>query len=97
MDSKKTVTVTEAVLKGFVLSIAAFEDPDHYCTRMSKAVADIQGTRKAPGVERIHLPGEREHLALGERRSHGISLNAAVFEKLDEVGAKYGLSLAPAA
>lgn len=56
MDSKKTVTVTEAALKGFVLSIAAFEDPDHYCTRMSKAVADIQGTRKAPGVERIHLP-----------------------------------------
>jgi len=79
-----------------VLPIAAFEDLDHYYARMSKAVADIQGTKRAPGVERIYLPGEREHLALVERRRSGIPLNAAVFDELNELGAKYGLRLARA-
>jgi LDH2 family malate/lactate/ureidoglycolate dehydrogenase len=76
-----------------VLPIAAFEDLETYYTRMSKAIADVRTTKKAPGVERIHLPGEREHLTLVERRRSGIPLNAAVFEELNEVGAKYGAVL----
>ena len=51
-----------------VLPIAAFEELDHYYTRMSKAIGNIRGTKKAPGVDRIYLPGERERLALVERR-----------------------------
>jgi LDH2 family malate/lactate/ureidoglycolate dehydrogenase len=64
---------------------------------MSKAVADIQGTRKAPGVDHIYLPGQREHLALVERRERGIPLNSAVFDELNEIGVKYNLSLPRAA
>ena len=77
-----------------VLPIAAFEELDHYYTRMSKAIGDIRGTKKAPGVDRIYLPGERERLALVERRSRGIPLNAAVYDELNQLGAKYGVSLA---
>lgn len=77
-----------------VLPIAAFEDLDRYYERMSKAIADIHETKKAKGVERIYLPGEREHLALTERRATGIPLNAAVFEELNELGAQYGIALA---
>ena len=29
---------------------------------MKKVISDITGVKKAPGVERIYLPGEREHL-----------------------------------
>ena len=77
-----------------VLPIAAFEELDHYYTRMSKAIGDIRGTKKAPGVDQIYLPGERERLALVERRSRGIPLNAAVYDELSQLGAKYGVALA---
>jgi LDH2 family malate/lactate/ureidoglycolate dehydrogenase len=76
-----------------VLPISAFEDLDHYYDRMSKAIADIHGTKKAPGVERIYLPGEREHLALVARRRDGIPLNAAVFDELRELGTRHRLTL----
>jgi LDH2 family malate/lactate/ureidoglycolate dehydrogenase len=76
-----------------VLPISAFEDLDHYYARMSKAIADLHGTKKAPGVERIYLPGEREHLALINRRRNGIPLNAAVFDELRELGERHGLAM----
>ena len=76
-----------------VLPISAFEDVGHYRERMAKAMADIRNVKKAPGVERVYLPGEREHLALVERRHTGIPLNAAVFSELHELGARYGIRL----
>ncbi|MFC7397995.1 Ldh family oxidoreductase [Chelatococcus sp. GCM10030263] len=76
-----------------VLPIGAFEDVDLYRARMAKAMADIRGVKKAPGVERIYLPGEREHVALLDRRRDGIPLKTAVFEELVELGRKYGTIL----
>ena len=42
------------------LPIAAFEDLDTYYARMAKAAREVRSVRKAPGVDRISLPGERE-------------------------------------
>jgi LDH2 family malate/lactate/ureidoglycolate dehydrogenase len=76
-----------------VLPIALFEDVDVYRRRMEKAVAEIRGVRRAAGVERVYLPGEREAISLAHRRRHGIPLGLGVLSELDELGARYGVAL----
>jgi LDH2 family malate/lactate/ureidoglycolate dehydrogenase len=77
-----------------VLPISSFEDIGRYKQRMRKAIEDVQNVKKAPGVERIFLPGEREYLLLQERRRQGIPLSLGVFNDLQQVGKRYGLELA---
>ena len=78
-----------------VLPIDLFEDVETYRRRMDKAVREMRGARRTPGVERIYLPGEREYLAMAERKISGIPLGTGVFGELNELGARYGLQLAP--
>lgn len=79
-----------------VLPIAALEDVDVYKARMAKAAADVVSRKKAPGIERIYLPGEREHLKLQDRRRNGISINRAVLRELVETGERFGVEFAAA-
>jgi LDH2 family malate/lactate/ureidoglycolate dehydrogenase len=76
-----------------VLPVALFEELDVYRTRMDKAIGEIRQARRAPGVDRIYLPGEREHLWLAERRQNGIPIGQGVLSELNEVGGRYGLRL----
>lgn len=73
------------------LPIAAFEDLAAYRRRMAKAARDVRGVRKAPGVDRVFLPGEREAVLLAERRKFGVPLAAEVVRELAEVGRRFGL------
>ena len=41
-----------------VLPVALFEDVEVYRSRMDKAIDEIRQARRAPGVERIYLPGD---------------------------------------
>lgn len=77
-----------------VLPIAAFEDVSVYRERMAKMARDVTGVKKAKGVERIYLPGEREHIAAQLAAREGIPLNHVVFQELVDLGAKYGTPLA---
>jgi len=77
-----------------VLPISAFEDIGHYKQRIGKAIQDLQSVKKAPGVEQIYLPGEREYLLLQERRRQGIPISRGVFQDLQEIGGRYGITLA---
>jgi LDH2 family malate/lactate/ureidoglycolate dehydrogenase len=76
-----------------VLPVALFEDVDVFHRRMEKAVAEMRNAKRAPGVERIFLPGEREALNLINRRQNGIPIGVGVLTELNEMGAKYGLHL----
>jgi len=76
-----------------VLPIALFEDVATFHRRMEKAVADIRGVRRAPGVERVYLPGEREEISAERLRRDGIPIGLGVLAELDEMGSAYGLSL----
>jgi LDH2 family malate/lactate/ureidoglycolate dehydrogenase len=76
-----------------VLPVALFEELEVYRTRMEKAIGEIRQARRAPGVDRIYLPGEREHLWLAERRQNGIPIGQGVLNELNEVGGRYGLRL----
>jgi LDH2 family malate/lactate/ureidoglycolate dehydrogenase len=76
-----------------VLPISAFEDIAHYKQRIRKAINDIKNVKKAPGVEEIYLPGEREYLLLQERRRNGVPLSRGVFEDLRKIGSRFGVEL----
>jgi LDH2 family malate/lactate/ureidoglycolate dehydrogenase len=78
-----------------VLPIGLFVDIADYRVRIAKAIAEMRGARRAPGVDRIYLPGEREALAVAEHRRHGIPIGVGVLDTLDRAGAPYGLRLSP--
>jgi len=75
------------------LPVALFEELAHFRARMDRAIREVRTVRRAPGVERIYLPGERERLLLAERRRTGIPLAASIAAELDAVGARYGVKL----
>jgi LDH2 family malate/lactate/ureidoglycolate dehydrogenase len=76
-----------------VLPIHLFEDVDVFRRRMDKAIGEMRNARRAPGVERIYLPGEREEHSFAHRRAHGIPIGIGVLAELNELGAQYGLKL----
>jgi LDH2 family malate/lactate/ureidoglycolate dehydrogenase len=75
------------------LRVDNFTDVAGFKRRMDEWIRLIRNTRKAPGVERIWLPGEMEAVAKQERLAHGIPLNARMMEELrslaEEVGAPF--------
>ena len=75
------------------LPIQLFEDIGVYRQRMEKAVVEMRAARRAAGVERIYLPGEREELSAARLRAEGIPIGLGVLAELDEMGTRYGLSL----
>ncbi len=76
-----------------VLPVDLFEEMDTYRARMDKAAADVKGVRRAPGVAELFLPGERERIALAERRAKGIPMGTGVLAELEALGAQYGIRL----
>ena len=74
-----------------VLPIATFESLGIYFDRMTKAAVDIKGVRRAPGVDAIHLPGEREARLARRRREEGLPLGAETWRDLVALGASAGI------
>ena len=84
----------------FLLDIAAFMDAAEFKQRMDKAIDDIKGCRKRPGVTEILVPGERSHQKAQQNLAQGISLDDATQKELktlcEELGVEYTLeSTAP--
>ena len=78
-----------------VLPVDLFEDVEHYKARMDKAIGDMRNARRAPGVERIFLPGEREEISADAFRRDGIPLGLGVLADLNDMGSRYGAKLVP--
>ena len=79
-----------------VLPIEAFESLSTYFDRMDKAAADLRGVRRASGVERVYLPGEREAALALSRRAHGLPIGIETWRELQSLGAAAGVPLPPA-
>lgn len=77
------------------LPIAAFEDLESYHARMHKAASDVRGVRRAPEVERIYLPGEREAILAAARRRDGLPLGVETWRELASLGASLGVTVPP--
>jgi LDH2 family malate/lactate/ureidoglycolate dehydrogenase len=74
-----------------VLPIATFE-PEVFFERMAKAGREVRGVRRAPGVERIYLPGEREALLAERRRREGLPVGIETWRELVALGASLGVA-----
>ena len=76
------------------MKIDAFSDVDVFKTRINEMVQKIHDTPRAPGVDRIWLPGEIEHVCEKKRRQDGIPLNRAMATELVETAKAVGVDLA---
>lgn len=74
------------------IKIDRFMDPEFFKLHMDEMIREIKGCKKAPGVEEILLPGEREFKNVIHRRENGIPLTQNTYRALAEVGERYGLS-----
>ncbi len=86
---------------GFVMQavdISAFLPWEEFAERMRELVDAVRNSPRAPGVERIYLPGEIEWLKTQERRQSGIPVAASVLQELrslaDELGVQVELPAA---
>jgi LDH2 family malate/lactate/ureidoglycolate dehydrogenase len=75
-----------------VLPVATFEDMGVYFDRIAKAGVDVRGVKRAPGVDRIHLPGEREALLAARRREEGVPVGIETLRELAALAAPAGVA-----
>jgi len=68
-----------------------FTDVAEFKARMDEWIRWMRATRRAPGVERIWLPGEMEHVSRQERLVHGIPLHAAMLAELETLAREAGV------
>jgi LDH2 family malate/lactate/ureidoglycolate dehydrogenase len=77
-----------------VLPVSAFDEMDAYLDRVDRGIADIRGAKKAAGVERIYLPGEREYLNLRTHRANGIPIGSALVDELSGLAQQHDVPFA---
>ncbi len=75
------------------LDIAAFADPTEFAREMEQLVREIRTSPRAPGYERIFLPGEIEWEAEDRRRREGIPVPEQVMAELLRLGGRYRVAL----
>ncbi|MFH1084500.1 MAG: Ldh family oxidoreductase [Chloroflexota bacterium] len=77
------------------LRVSAFEDAARFKARVDGAVREIHACRRAPGVERLYVPGEVEALRRANYLRDGIPLNSGELADLARAARECGVSLAP--
>lgn len=75
------------------IPIDAFTELGDYKRRMDKAIREMREAKRAPGVERVFLPGEREYLSREQRSREGIPLAVDLVDELRETGRIHGVEL----
>jgi ureidoglycolate dehydrogenase (NAD+) len=77
------------------ISIGAFEEPSVFRTRMDKIIRQIKASRPAPGVEKVHLPGEQAEATAERYRREGVPVTAATAAALTEIAQRVGVDPSP--
>jgi LDH2 family malate/lactate/ureidoglycolate dehydrogenase len=73
-------------------------DPERFMARrefevrVDELVERLQGTDRAPGVERIYVPGELEHEREATALVHGLPLRPVVWQHLRDAARRVGLT-----
>jgi LDH2 family malate/lactate/ureidoglycolate dehydrogenase len=73
------------------LHIAAFEEVGTFKTRMDRVIREYRGTRLAPGVKRVFVPGEMEAELERRQRQEGVPLNEATVQGIRDAAARLGV------
>ncbi len=75
------------------LNIAGFCDIGLFKRRVDDVVREIHGGRRAPGADRIFVPGEREAELEALYGTGGIPLNAATLDGISEAAGQFGVDV----
>lgn len=81
---------------GFVMQavdITAFSDWTEYTKDMASLIDVIRNSPRAPGVDRIYLPGEIEWLKEREYRQSGVPIPVKVLKDLQDLAAELGAAV----
>jgi LDH2 family malate/lactate/ureidoglycolate dehydrogenase len=79
---------------GFVVQavdITAFADWAEYERDIQSLIGEIRNSPRAPGIDRIFLPGEIEWLKWRERKQSGIPVPVKVLEQLQDLASELGV------
>lgn len=74
------------------IRIDHFTDLAAFKARMDEWIRFMRATRRAPGVERIWLPGEMEHVTRAERLVKGIPLHVNQLAELEGLAQEAGVA-----
>ena len=77
------------------IDIAAFEDPDRFRERVDGVIAQVHGSRRAPGTDRLLVPGELEAEFEAAYARDGILLAGTTVDEIAEQAAKLGVDAGP--
>lgn len=72
---------------------SAFGDPQLCRQRIARHATEIRGSRRARGVERIYLPGERGHEERARALKEGILVWDQVWNRTASLARRYGVQL----
>lgn len=75
------------------IDVKAFQLVAEFKRAVDALVRDIRGSKRLPGVERIHIPGEGSHAARADRERNGVPIPPALRAALDQLAAE--LRIAP--
>jgi LDH2 family malate/lactate/ureidoglycolate dehydrogenase len=95
-DVPTTLDFDRKVSSGFVvqaIDISAFSEPTDFYKDIQSLIADIRNSPRAPGVERIYLPGEIEWLNQQERREKGIPVPNSLIQELGKIAEELSVEL----
>jgi LDH2 family malate/lactate/ureidoglycolate dehydrogenase len=76
------------------LNVAAFEDPQVFKRRVDAVAHEVHASRRAPGVDRLYVPGELEAETARLYAAEGIPLNDTTLDGLRQQAAKLGVDVA---
>ena len=81
------VAVPNDVAHMFVaLDVAAFAPPDAFAERLATLAAEVTGADRAPGVERVYLPGELAAERRAAAARDGVALDRSTLDALKAAG-----------
>lgn len=95
-DVPMTLEFDRNVSAGFVvqaIDISAFTEPDDFYEDIQALIVDIHKSPRAPGVERIYLPGEIEWLNQQERQEKGIPVPNSLLQELKQMAKELKVEL----
>ncbi len=75
------------------LDLSRFMPVPEFKARMDRFIRDMRASERAPGVERIYVPGEMEHAAQQEAERLGVPVEVAVLRELEALGSRLGVTV----
>jgi LDH2 family malate/lactate/ureidoglycolate dehydrogenase len=75
------------------INVEAFQPIAEFRKAVDVLIRDIRNSKRLPGVDRIHIPGEGSHAARADRLKNGVPLPAALLAALDQLAGE--LRIAP--